>query len=231
MAEEERAREAGEEKTESSVEWIPKTRLGREVLEGKYKSIEDLLNAGEIILEPEIVDYLVPNLEHELIYIGGTPGKGGGIRRTATRMTARMHKSGKRFKLSAMVVVGNKDGIVGIGRAVANENRIAIEKALNQAKLNVISVRRGCGSWECNCGGNHSIPFATKGKCGSVVVKFYPTPKGVGIVAGNEIKKILRLAGIKDIWVKTFGQTRTRINLALAVFDALNKLNETKGDL
>jgi small subunit ribosomal protein S5 len=211
--------------------WVPKTSLGKEVLKGKYKSLDDLFEKGEIILESEIVDYLLPELKQELIYIGGSPGKGGGIRRTPTRTTARMHKSGRRFKLTAVVVVGNEDGIVGVGKATSNEHRIAIEKAINQAKLNIIRVRRGCGSWECNCGGTHSIPFKTEGKVGSVRVKFFPTPTGVGVVADDETKKILRLAGIKDIWVKTYGKTSTRVNLASAVFEALKNLSRTKGEV
>ncbi|MCK5023579.1 MAG: 30S ribosomal protein S5, partial [Candidatus Aenigmarchaeota archaeon] len=211
--------------------WIPKTQLGKDVVAGKYKTLSEVLSKGEIILEPEVVDYLVPDLKDELIYIGGTPGKGGGIRRTPTRMTARMHKSGRRFKLTALIVVGNEDGIIGIGRAVSNEHRVAISKALAQAKLNVINVKRGCGSWECNCGGKHSIPYKSQGKTGSVKIKLSPTPTGVGIVADNETKKIIRLAGVNDVWVKAFGKTSTRINLAFAVFEALKNLSNTKGDI
>ncbi len=216
---------------EELAEWVPKTELGKEVVKGKYKDLKELLDKGGIILEPEIVDYLVPEIKEELIYVGGTPGKGGGIRRTPTRMTARMHKSGRRFKLTALVVVGNEDGVVGVGKATSNEHRVAIEKANAQAKLNVINVRRGCGSWECNCGGSHSIPFRTEGKVGSVKVMISPTPTGVGIVADDETKKILRLAGIKDVWIKTFGMTSTRINLAFAVFEALKNLSVRKGGI
>lgn len=213
------------------AEWVPKTELGKEVIKGKYKSLKELLERGEIILEPEIVDYLIPDMKEELIYVGGTPGKGGGIRRTPTKMTARMHKSGRRFKLTSIMVVGNEDGVVGVGRATSNEHRVAIEKAIGQAKLNVIIIRRGCGSWECNCEGSHSIPFRTEGKVGSVRVRISPTSTGVGIVADNETKKILRLAGIKDVWIKTFGMTSTRTNLAFAVFEALKNLSKTKGDI
>lgn len=213
------------------TEWVPRTRLGREVVEGKYADMKQVIAKGEIILEPQIVDYLVPGLREELIYIGGTPGKGGGIRRTPTRMTARMHKSGRRFKLTAVVAVGNDDGIIGLGKATSNEHRTAIEKAIQHAKLNVINVRRGCGSWECNCGGAHSIPFKTRGKAGSVVVRLLPTPIGVGIVADDETKKILRLAGIKDVWSRMAGMTSTRMNLAFAVFEALKNLSRTKGDI
>jgi len=215
---------------EEEVVWVPRTQLGKDVIEGKYKTIDDVFASGKVILEPEIVDYLVPNLQQEIIYIGGTPGKGGGIRRTATKMTARMHKSGRRMTLNALVVVGNGDGVIGIGGASSQEHRIAIEKATKQAKLNVIRVKRGCGSWECNCGGNHSIPYKTEAKRGSVTVKFQPTPKGVGVVSDKESKKIFNMAGIKDIWVNASGQTGTRKNLAYAIFDALKKLSSRKGD-
>ncbi|MBI4176501.1 MAG: 30S ribosomal protein S5 [Candidatus Aenigmarchaeota archaeon] len=211
--------------------WIPKTALGNDVLKGKYKSVEEIIQKGVLILEPQIVDSLIPSLKHEIVYIGGSPGKGGGIRRTATKRTARMHKSGRRFKLTALILIGNEDGIVGIGQASSKEHRVALEKSLVQAKLNVISVRRGCGSWECSCGGDHSIPFRAEGKYGSIRVTLYPAPKGVGIVANDSAKKILKLAGIKDIWVKAFGQTSTRNNLVFAIYEALRNLSRTKGGL
>jgi small subunit ribosomal protein S5 len=216
---------------ERETDWIPKTRLGNEVLAGKYKSLDEILEKGELILEPEIIDALIPDFKQDVIYIGGSPGKGGGIRRTATKMTARMHKSGRRFKLSALAVVGNGDGIAGVGRAISTEHRTALEKALKNAKLSVIRVRRGCGSWECGCGGGHSVPFKVSGREGSVTVTLLPAPKGVGMVASEEVRKILRLAGIKDVWVKTSGKSKTRGNLAMAVFNALKNLNSGKGDL
>ncbi len=216
---------------ETEVEWVPKTKLGNDVLAGKYKDIGDIIEKGELILEPEIIDALIPDVLQEVIYTGGSPGKGGGIRRTATKMTARMHKSGRRFKLSALAVVGNGDGIVGVGRAISTEHRTALEKATKNAKLSVIRVRRGCGSWECGCGGNHSVPFRVSGREGSVTVTLIPAPKGVGMVASEEVRKILKLAGIKDVWVKTSGKTKTRGNLTMAVFDALKNLNSGKGEL
>lgn len=204
--------------------WIPKTSLGKQVFEGKIKSIDEILFAGKKIIEPEIVDHLVPNLQSELILIGGRAGKGGGIQRIPVRITAKMHSSGRRFRTSAFFVVGDGNGIIGVGRGASVEPRTAMEKSLRKAKLNVIKIKRGCGDWECRCGLEHSIAFKTKGHSGSVRVELMPAPRGVGLVADNETKKILRMAGIKDIWVKTFGNTSNRINLALAVFDALRKL-------
>jgi len=211
--------------------WIPKTELGRDIVAGKYTDIFAVLDTGKIILEAGIVDYLIPNLKQEIIYIGGTPGKGGGIKRTATRITTRMHKSGRRYNSSSLVVVGNEDGVIGIGKESSKEHRQAIEKAVNQAKLAIIKVKRGCGSWECNCQTGHSLPFKVVSKHGSVRVTLNPAPKGIGIVADEESKKILKLAGIKDVWASCEGQTSTRINLAFAVFEALKKLSTVKGDL
>jgi small subunit ribosomal protein S5 len=219
------------EKARKEFHWDPKTRLGRDVVAGKYKTVDEILMKGELILEPEIIDALIPDYIQEVVYIGGSPGKGGGIRRTATKMTARMHKSGRRFTLGAFALVGNANGIIGIGRAVSKEHRTALEKALKNAKLGVIRVRRGCGSWECGCGGEHSVPFKVSGSSGSVHVTILPAPKGVGLVASEEGRKILKIAGIKDAWVKTSGQTATRNNLAIAIFNALRNLNSGKGDL
>jgi small subunit ribosomal protein S5 len=236
--EEEKSREAKrfarypvERREEKIRGWIPKTQLGKRVMNGEFKTIDDVLKSGELILEPEIVDYLIHDLKDDVIYIGGSPGKGGGIRRTATKRTVRMHKSGRRFKLTSVIVVGNENGIVGIAKASAKEHRNAMEKALDQAKTKVIRVKAGCGSWECGCGGKHSIPFKTTARIGSVEVILYPAPKGVGVVASTAAKKILKLAGIKDIWVKTRGQTGTRGNLAFTTFEALKNLNRAKGDL
>ncbi|MEM7818639.1 MAG: 30S ribosomal protein S5 [Candidatus Aenigmatarchaeota archaeon] len=204
--------------------WQPKTSLGKEVFEGKITDIEEIFKSGRRITEPEIVDKLLPNLKSELILIGGRTGKGGGIQRIPVKITATMHKSGRRFKMTAFVVVGNEDGIVGIGKGAAPEARDAITKAIQKAKLNLIKIKRGCGSFECSCEELHSIPFKIEGKCGSVRAVLLPAPKGVGLVASDEAKKILRLAGIKDVWVNTFGNTSTRMNLIGAIFDALKKL-------
>ncbi len=204
--------------------WQPKTELGKAVYSGTLTNIDDVLKTGKRIIEYEIVDKLIPDLKNELILIGGRAGKGGGAQRIPVRITAAMHKSGRRFNYSSLVVVGNENGIVGIGRAGAPETRDAIEKAIRKSKINVIHVKRGCGSWECGCGTEHSIPFKVDGKSGSVKIELMPAPKGVGLVADNESKKLLRLAGIKDIWVKTYGNTSMKINLITAIFKALKKI-------
>ncbi|RMD66148.1 30S ribosomal protein S5, partial [Candidatus Pacearchaeota archaeon] len=74
------------------------------------------------------------------------------------------------------------------------------------------------------------IPFRVSGKCGSVRVTFWPAPRGTGLVAGEECRKILRLAGVKDVYSRATGQTRTTFNLARACIDALKKTNEMEVD-
>jgi small subunit ribosomal protein S5 len=209
------------------IDWIPKTELGRMVVEGLI-TLDEIFEQGLKIKEPEIVDKLLPNLQNEIIFIGGSPGKGGGIRRTPTRRTARMHRSGRRYKVSAMVVIGNGDGYLGIGKAQALEHRDAIDKAMKNAKLGIIPIKRGCGSWECDCGEEHTIPIQIEGRSGSLRVLLIPAPKGIGLCINDEAKKIMRLAGIKDMWSRCFGESRTRINYALAIFDAFKKMNTMK---
>ncbi|MCD6381551.1 MAG: 30S ribosomal protein S5 [Candidatus Aenigmarchaeota archaeon] len=209
-------------------EWAPKTSLGKKVLEGKIKSIDEIFPQGEKIKEPEIIDYLIPNLQVSLIEIGGTPGKGGGQRRTPTKRTVRMHRSGRRYKISAMAVVGDGNGHVGVGRGSAKDHRAAVEKAIQNAKLNIIPVRRGCGSWECSCSDPHSIDKTVEGKSGSVRIVLIPAPRGLGLCCSEPVKEVMKAAGIKDIWVKTFGDTRTRENLILATFNAFKNLNKMR---
>jgi len=124
-----------------------------------------------------------------------------------------------RFQVT--VAVGNENGYVGVGLGKAKQIRAAIEKAIVNAKMNIIPVRRGCGSWECLCGEPHSIPFNVRGKSGSVEILLLPAPKGVGLVAGDVAKVVLRLAGIKDLWTRSRGETRTAHNMAKAVYNAL----------
>jgi len=202
-------------------EWKPKTKLGRLVKEGKITNIDDILDGKWKIREPEIVDYLLPNLEVEFMKWRIIRGKFRSKRlyRIAQKKTA----EGAKARFEVIAIVGDKDGHVGVGLGRSAELAVAREKAIRNAKLNIIKVARGCGSWECACGTPHSIPFQVEGKSGSVRVILKPAPKGVGLVAENEIKKIFRLAGIKDIWMKSFGKTKTKMNHVFAVYDALKK--------
>ena len=219
---------AYEKRNQEPVEdWKPRTQLGKDVFEGRITSIDEVFTTGRKIKEPEIVDKLLPGLQSDIIFIGASPGKGGGGKKTPTKRTARMHRSGRRYRISAFVVLGIA-GYLGVGKSTAIEHRIAIEKATQVAKLNVIPVKLGCGSWECACGGSHSIPFEISGKTGSVKIVLKPAPKGLGLCISNEAKKALRIAGIKDIWSKDYGQSRTRTNYIMAIYNAFKKMNRMK---
>lgn len=210
--------------------WNPKTELGKQVLRQEITDIAEILRGREKIKEPDIVDYLVPDMNDEVILIGGTPGKGGGKRRIVSRRTARMHKSGRRFKTKAMVVVGNHNGLLGLDEGYAQDTRDAIEKARDNAKMNLLEVRRGCGSWECGCGEPHSIPFKVTGKSGSVEVELLPAPRGIGQAVSEEVQKLIDLAGIEDLWIRSRGKTQSRENHVKAVYNALKKLTDVKTD-
>ncbi len=212
----------------SSDDWVPKTRVGKLVKSGEIKSFEELISKGFSVKESEIIDYLEPNLESDLILIGQGKGKFGRGQRRAFRQTQKKTEDGNKMTFRAMAVVGNRNGLVGIGSGRSGETVPAREKAFKNAKKNVFMIKRGCGSWECGCGGNHSIPFAVEGKCGSVKIKLIPAPKGVGLCVHDEAKKVLELAGIKDVWSWTSGSTGTMMNLMGALINALKKLSTMK---
>lgn len=205
--------------------WKPKTKLGKKVANGEISHIIEALDYERPIMEPEIVDQLV-DLDEEVILIGGTPGKGGGKRRTVSKRTARMHKSGARYSSNAMTVLGDRNKVIGLGTGESEDTRASIDDANREAKLNLIKVPKGNGSWEDTGEDNSSIPYAVEGKSGSVTVELKPAPRGTGLACSDEVKKIMELAGIENIWVKTRGTTRTRENLTRATFNALEKLTE-----
>jgi small subunit ribosomal protein S5 len=194
-------------------EWEPKTELGRMVKEGKITDIDEIFDKGLPIMELGIVNTLLPDLEEEVMDVN---------------LVQRMHKSGRKVNFRVIVAVGNKNGYVGLGQGKAKEVGPAIRKAVDNAKYNIIKVRRGCGDWGCVCGREHTVPFKVEGKSGSVRVTLIPAPGGVGLSIGNVGKTILGLAGIADVWSQTMGQTQTTINFAGAVFEALKQLSQVK---
>ena len=193
--------------------WEPKTRLGQMVMAGKVLTYEQALATGLPIREVEIVDALIPNLEDDVIKVN---------------MVQRMTDSGRRVRFNVMACVGNRDGYVGLGMAKAKEVAAAIRKAIIAAKLNLISVQRGNGSWESSAGPGTSIPFKTQGRAASTRVTLMPAAKGKGLVIGETGKRVLDLAGISDVLSRTKGQTRTTINYAGATFNALQNMNTTR---
>lgn len=187
--------------------WAPRTKTGKLVLEGKISSLKDIFEKNLPLLEPEIVDYLLPGLKYV---------------RIDTKIVQKMTDAGRRTKFLVVVVVGDENGFVGIGAGKAKQYTEALAKAVRDAKLDIAPIRRGCGSWECRCAEPHSVPYTVVGKSGSVSVILRPAPKGTGLVAGDTAKVVLRLAGLRDVWSKSFGETRTTFNFARAVVNALH---------
>ncbi len=193
--------------------WEPRTRLGRLVRDGQVTSIDAALATRLPLREVQVVDLLMPELEDDIIKVN---------------MVQRMTDSGRRVRFHVMACVGNRDGYVGIGIAKGKEVAPTIRKSISVAKLEIMRVMRGNGSWESGSGPAKSVPFAVTGRCGSTRVTLRPAPAGKGLVIGEIGRKVLDLAGIEDVWSQSRGQTRTRINFAQAVFNALKQLNATK---
>jgi len=189
-----------------SRSWIPRTFLGRMVLDGRITSLQEVFAEGYRIQETEIVDPLLPNLQQEVLDIN---------------LVQKQTDAGEKSRFKALVVVGNYEGFFGVGVGKAKQVREAIQKAVLDAKLNVVPVKRGCGSWECGCGDPHTLPFQVSGRCGSVKIQLFPAPRGLGVVAGEVAKKIISFVGIKDCWTRSFGSTRTVPSFAYATYDAL----------
>ena len=189
-------------------EWIPRTKLGTLVREGKITDIDTALDAGLPLREVEIIEILLPELAEEVLDVN---------------MVQRMTDSGRRVKFRAVSIVGNKDGYIGFGQGKDRQAGPAIRKSIANAKLHVIGIKRGCGSWECGCSDPHSVPFLVNGKSGSVGIELKPAPRGLGIASGATAKKVLEMAGIKDVWTRTWGTTRTTLNFAKATYDALRQ--------
>ena len=188
------------------VDWVPKTRLGHMVLNGEVTTMSEALATKLPLREPEIVDILLPDLQDEVIDLN---------------MVQRMTDSGRRVRFAVTCIVGNGDGFIGVGRAKGKEVGPSIKKAIDNAKLNIIEIKRGCGSWECGCGQPHSLPFEVQGSCGSVTVSIKPAPRGIGLAVGDVAKKLFKLAGIRDAWGFARGNTQTKVNYAMATFEAL----------
>ena len=194
-------------------DWVPRTELGRRVKNGQITNMSGALRSGMPLREAEIVDILLPNIEDDVVDVN---------------MVQRMTDSGRRVRFRVVSVVGNRDGYVGLGMAKGKEVGPTIRNAMDVAKLNIIQVRRGCGSWRCGCGTSHSVPVEVVGKAASVEITLKPAPRGTGLAVGNVAKQVLGLAGVSDVWGFAQGQTKTTINSAQAAFDALLKTSSIK---
>ena len=193
--------------------WQPRTRLGRMVMNGEILTYEQALATGYPIREVEIVDALLPEMEDDVLSVN---------------MIQRMTDSGRRVRFNVLCAVGNKDGYVGLSVCKGKEVASTIQKAITQAKLKLVPVLRGNGSWESAEGPGNSIPFKSTGRSGSTRVTLLPAPSGKGLVIGDYGRRVLTLAGVEDVWSRSSGQTRSTINFARATYNALEELSKTK---
>lgn len=120
-------------------------------------------------------------------------------------------KGGRHFRFSAVVVVGDRKGKVGLGTGKANEVPDAIKKASQAATKNVTRV---------SIVDDRTIPHEATGVCGASKVMLKPAAKGTGVKAGGPVRSVLEMAGVKDILSKSLG-SNTKINMAYATLNAL----------
>eukprot|EP01013_Petalomonas_cantuscygni_P002323 TRINITY_DN1235_c0_g2_i1.p1 TRINITY_DN1235_c0_g2~~TRINITY_DN1235_c0_g2_i1.p1 ORF type:complete len:277 (+),score=63.78 TRINITY_DN1235_c0_g2_i1:33-833(+) len=193
--------------------WVPCTKLGRLVAANKIDKLEEIYKFALPIKEPEIIDKFFPKdaegkskLQDEVMKV---------------MPVQKQTRAGQRTRFKAFVVVGDEDGHVGLGTKCSKEVATAIKEALAQAKINLVPVRRGY--WGNKIGLPHTVPMKATGKCGSVIVRLIPAPRGAGLVAAPATKKILSFAGIHDVYTQSRGCTRTMGNFIKACFFALSK--------
>jgi len=122
-------------------------------------------------------------------------------------------KGGRRFRFTALVVIGNKDGIIGYGTGKAKEVPDAIKKGVDDAFKNLLKVNVK----------NATIAHDIEVKCGASRVLLKPASEGTGVIAGGAMRPVLELAGIKDILTKSLGSNNPN-NLVRATVDALTKI-------
>lgn len=209
--EEERRIRREEEKAQKLSDWIPKTEAGKLVKNKEIETLNDFFAKGYKVMEPELVDILVPDLKETMIDF---------------KKTTKVTRQGRNFSFRAAVIVGDGESYIGLGTAKDKEKFPAINKATRNAKLNLKKIIRGSGSWEERSKGTHSIPFKVTGKSSSVRVHLIPAPRGTGLVVGDKIKEVMKFVGIKDIWSKTEGNTRTTLDFVTAAIDALHSTNK-----
>lgn len=126
-------------------------------------------------------------------------------------------KGGRRFSFTALVVVGDGNGVVGVGYGKAREVPLAISKGVEEAKRNFFRVPRSAST----------IPHPVQGEAAAGVVLLRPAAAGTGVIAGGPVRAVLECAGIHDVLSKSLGSSNT-INIVHATVEALKQLEEPR---
>lgn len=184
---------------------MPLTKLGRLVKDKLIKRLEEIYLFSMPVKEYQIIDFFLgTKLKDEAMKIS-----------PVQKQTA----AGQRTRFKAFVIVGDRDGHIGLGTKCAKEVANAIRGAIIDAKLSVVPVRRGF--WGNFIGTPHTVVNKVTGSSGSVRVRLVPAPRGTGLVAARIPKKILQFAGVEDCFTASTGKTKTGGNFIKATFDAL----------
>ncbi|MBW8015972.1 MAG: 30S ribosomal protein S5 [Planctomycetes bacterium] len=124
-------------------------------------------------------------------------------------------KGGRRFSFAGLVVVGDRNGTVGIGYGKANEVPQAVEKAVKDAKKNLVNISLVDGT----------LPHMVEGRCRATKITMVPASAGTGVIAGSSARAVLEFAGVHNVLTKIYGSTSPK-NVVKAVIDGLTKLRD-----
>merc|ERR1719345_566810 len=180
----------GKGKGSEEKEWVPCTKLGRLVKDGKIQSIEDVYLHALPIKEYQIIDLFFSSdqLKDEVMKI---------------HPVQKMTSAGQRNRFVCYVLVGDNNGHIGLGQKCAKEVATAICGGIIAAKMQLIPVRRGF--WGGKIGLPHTVPMKVAGKCGSVRIRLVPAPRGSNVVGSPVCKKMMAFSGITDCFSASCG--------------------------